>query len=122
MSFLEKISTLLDEEVEDRTNAVLSEYAMIISKKHGIALDLLLKDLPETYTSTICKGTKGKGGQRCTFKAVTNGYCRHHAIQGERICQRALSSTSTHNHGPGQMFVRGCPGCESSKELIDLGV
>lgn len=122
MSFLDKISKLLDEEVEDRTNAAMSEYAMTISKKHGIALDLLLKDIPSTYTSTICKGTKGKGGQRCTFKAVSNGYCRHHMAQGDRICQRSFSSASVHNHGPEQMFVRGCPGCESSKELIDLGV
>lgn len=119
MSLNEKITKLVDDELEDRVNAILNEYAEKISKKHGIPLELLLKELPETFTSTTCKGTKA-GGHRCTFRAVYNGYCRHHKTQGERICQRSFSSSNLHNHGPEQMFVHGCPGCESSKELIDL--
>lgn len=121
MSFLDKISKLLDDEVEERTNAALSEYAIIISKKHGISLDILLKDIPASYTSTICKGTKANG-TRCTFRALECGYCRHHKAQGDRLRQRTMSNSSLHTHGPEQMFVRGCPGCESSKELIDLGI
>jgi hypothetical protein len=121
MSLYEKITKLVDEELEDRVNSILNEYAEKISKKHGISLDILLKDIPEGYTSTVCKGTKADG-HRCTFKSIYNGYCRHHKTQGERLCQRTFSSTSIHNHGSEQMFVRGCPGCESSNGLIDLGV
>jgi hypothetical protein len=121
MSLYDKITKLVDEELEDRVNSILNDYAEKISKKHAIPLELLLKDIPEGYTSTICKGTKSDG-HRCTFKAIYGGYCRHHKAQGERLCQRTISNSSLHNHGPEQMFVRGCPGCESSNGLIDLGV
>ena len=121
MSMYEKVVKLMDEELEERINTVVNEFAEKISKKHGIPLDQLLKDIPDSYTITTCKGTK-HNGQRCTFKASKNGYCRHHALQGQRICQRSFSSSNLHNHGPENMFVKGCPGCESSNELIDLGV
>lgn len=121
MSLYEKITKLVDEELEDRVNSILNEYAETISKVHGIPLDQVLKYIPTTYTSTVCKGTKSNG-HRCTFKSTENGYCRHHKTQGERLRHRVMSNSSLHNHGPEQMFVRGCPGCESSKELIDLGV
>jgi len=121
MSLYEKITKLVDEELEHRVNSILNEYAETLSKKHGISLDILLKDLPDTYTSTTCKGTKSNG-HRCTFKGTYGGYCRHHAAQGARInCNKSLSSSSLHNHPPDQMFVQGCPACECSNELIDLG-
>ena len=119
MSLSQKIIQLVDEELEDRVNTILNEYAETISKKHAIPLDLLLKDIPTTFVSTVCKGTKSDG-HRCTFRSVDGGYCRHHKSQGDRISQRSFSSSSLHNHGPEQMFVRGCPGCHSSNELIDL--
>lgn len=122
MSLNERITKLLDEELEHRVNAILNEYALIISKKHAISLELLLKDMPVAYTSTICKGTKSDG-HRCAFKSMNNGYCRKHKEQGERLCQRSISSSNLHNHGPEQMYVRGCPGCESANNgLIDLGI
>jgi len=122
MSLYEKITKLIDEELEDKVNLILNEYAEKISKKHGILLELLLKDIPECYMTTICKGTKATSGHRCSFKAVENGYCRHHTLQGKRICQRIFSYSSLHTHGPEKMFVNGCPGCESSSsnKLIDL--
>lgn len=119
MSLYDKITKLVDEELEERVNTIINEYAVTISKKHAISLELLLKDIPESFTTSTCKGTKSSG-QRCIYKSVENGYCRKHKVQGDRICQRIYSSSSIHNHGPGQMFVKGCPGCETSKELIDL--
>ena len=119
MSLSEKIVQIVDEELEDRVNTILNEYAETISKKHAIPLELLLKDIPKTFVSTVCKGTKSNGN-RCTFKALYNGYCGKHKTQGERVCHRAMSSSNLHTHGPEQMFVRGCPGCHSSNELIDL--
>ena len=122
MSLYDNVVKLMDEALEERINVVVNEYAEKISKKHGIPLEQLLKDIPESYTITTCKGTKNNG-QRCGFKAFENGYCGHHASQGHRVCQRVFSSTgSIHNHGPEIMFVRGCPGCEASNGLIDLGV
>ena len=121
MSLTERITKLVDDELEDRVSLIINVYAMKISKKYGISLDLLLRDIPESYTSMTCKGTKSNG-QRCGFKAGDDGYCRHHICQGKRITVRSISSSELHTHGPEQMFVRGCPGCESSNELIDLGI
>ena len=93
MSLHEKITQIVDEELEERVNAILNEYALTISKKHAIPLELLLKDIPTSFVSTTCKGTKSDGN-RCTFRSMYNGYCRHHKTQGERICQRTFSSSS----------------------------
>ena len=122
MSLYEKITKLVDEELEHRVNSILNDYAEILSKKHGISLDVLLKDLPETYTSTTCKGTKANG-QRCTFKGLYGGYCSRHAAQGAFINRnKSLSSSSLHTHGPEKVYDPNCPGCQSSNGLRDLGV
>jgi hypothetical protein len=121
MSMYDKVVKLMDEELEERINNVVNDFAIKISKKHGIPLEQLLKDIPDSYTITTCKGTKNNG-QRCGFKAFENGYCRHHSQQGQRICQQSFPNSTLHNHGPDKMFVKGCPGCEFSNGLIDLGV
>jgi hypothetical protein len=116
----DKITELIEQEVGERVGNLLGEYAETISKKHAVPLNLLLRDLPSIATVSLCKGIKSNG-QRCLFKGTENGYCRHHKSQGEKIRVRSLSSSNLHTHGPEKMFVRGCPGCENSKGLIDLG-
>jgi hypothetical protein len=116
----DKITELIEQEVGERVGNLLGEYAETISKKHAVPLNLLLRDLPSIATVSLCKGIKFNG-QRCLFKGTENGYCRHHKSQGEKIRVRSLSSSNLHTHGPEKMFVRGCPGCENSKGLIDLG-
>lgn len=121
MSLYEKITKLVDEEVEHRLNSVLNEYAEVLSKKHGISLDILLKDLPDTYTSTTCKGVKNNG-QRCTFRGIHSGYCSRHVAQGSKLKSRTFSNTSMHSHGPEKVYDPNCPGCQQcSNGLIDLG-
>ena len=111
----EFIYDMIDEEANERVNKKLDE----VSKVHGIPLDLLLRESDDV---TICKGTKIKDGvtHRCSFKAVDSGYCKFHKVQGDKIKKRDLSSVNSHTHGPEQMFVRGCPACESKNKLIDL--
>ena len=77
MSLHEKITQIVDEELEERVNAILNEYAIKISKKHAIPLELLLKDIPTSFVSTTCKGTKSDG-PRCYFMSLYNFYCRFH--------------------------------------------
>lgn len=115
-----KIIDLIEQEVNERVSTLLGEYAETISKKHAVPLDILLRDLPAIANVSLCKGTKSNG-QRCLFKASDTGYCRHHTTQGKKLEVRTLSSSNLHNHGPEKMYVKGCPGCENSKQLIDLG-
>ena len=120
MSLHEKIAELIDEEVDQRLVGMMNEYIEIISKKHGISMDLLLRDIPKTFSGTICKGTKRNDGKRCTFrrsKMVTVDITP--CSEGSHTLP--LIRSNSHTHGPEKGFVHGCPGCELSKELIDLG-
>jgi hypothetical protein len=120
MMLHDKIAELIEQEVSERVSTLLGEYAETISRKHAIPLNILLRDLPSVANVSLCKGIKSNG-QRCVFKGSGDGYCRHHKSQGDKIRVRSLSSSNLHTHGPEKMFVRGCPGCENSKGLIDLG-
>lgn len=119
MSLYEKIAELFDEEVNQRLIDMLNEYIEIISKKHAISAELLRKDIPKSFSGTICKGTKKNDGKRCTFRATENGYCKHHTMQAKDIFCSSIKRTSSHNHGPEQGFVKGCPECEFSNGLIE---
>lgn len=120
MTLHTKLFDMFEEEVNERVSTLLGEYAETISRKHAVPLDILLRDLPVVAKVSLCKGTKSNG-QRCLFRASDSGYCRHHTTQGNKIKMRSLSSSNLHTHGPEKMYVRGCPGCENSKQLIDLG-
>lgn len=119
MSIPDKIVELIEEELNERMNTLFNEYADTISKKHGISLNILLRDLPDICSVTLCKGQKSDG-RRCMFKAIHNGYCRHHKEQGEKIRQRVLTSEPEHTHGNEIMFLKSCPACNKYKGLIDI--
>ena len=59
MSLHEKIAELIDEEVDQRLVGMMNEYVEIISKKHGISLDLLLKDIPNTFSVRSVRELRG---------------------------------------------------------------
>ena len=122
MSLVEKISDLVDSEVNERLNILFSDYANTISKKHQIDLDLLLKDIPSVVVPSLCRGTR-KDGQRCTFSSFENGYCKHHSKQGERLkIKVGPSIQNQHTHGSERYYDPSCPACQrsSSNELIEL--
>jgi hypothetical protein len=116
----DKVVQLFDEEMDTRMKTILTAYATMVSKKHGISLELLLRDIPPKYETAMCKGHK-VDGEKCGFRAVENGYCRTHVVQFERIRERIIIPRTLHTHGSERMYVRGCPACDASKnELIDM--
>ena len=122
MSLIEKISDLVDSEVNERLNILFSDYANIISKKHQIGLDLLLKDIPSVVVPSLCRGTR-KDGQRCTYSSFENGYCKYHSKQGERLRNKVGPSIQIqHTHGSERYYDPSCPACQrsSNNELIEL--
>lgn len=135
------VKKLIIEELPGRTNDVLTEYIHEIvddkvarhidekltgifegiSRKYCIPLDRLLREAPELDKTVLCKGTFKNGTRRCGFKAMGDGYCRFHTTQGMLIERRTLpQSVNLHTHGTERVFVRGCPGCEPSNQLIDM--
>jgi hypothetical protein len=121
MSSYDKLITIFDDELKTRVNEIIGDYAEVISKKHGIALDLLLRDVPEMYTGLMCKGTK-HNGQRCAFRGIHGGYCGKHVTQGNRIKQRVIPSVNTHTHGSDELFVSECPACIHSNVFRDINI
>lgn len=121
MSWQERLNTFVEAEIQERVNLAINETFTIISKKHAIPMEILLRDAPQSFSITTCKGVKSNG-QRCTFngQGQYNGYCKHHEHQGRKIQQRSLPSTNKHTHGPEIMFSKDCPECVKSKGLIDL--
>jgi len=119
MSLQDKINELIEEEINLRLVDLMNEYVNLISKKHGIAIDLLLKDIPKTVSGKICKGVRNDG-RRCTRKGIHDGYCGMHVAQNISIKCLPVNRTGGHTHGPDKMFVEGCQECLFSKELIDL--
>jgi hypothetical protein len=119
MSSYDKLIHIFDVELKTRVDEIISDYAEVISKKHGIPLDLLLRDVPEIYNGLTCKGTKSNG-QRCTHKGLHEGYCGKHVTQGNRIKQRNITSINTHTHGPEKLFVPECPACIRSNVFRDI--
>jgi hypothetical protein len=120
MSLYDRIADIFDEELNERLVSMMNEYVEIISKKHGISMELLLKDIPEIFSGTICKGVKADG-RRCTFRGINDGYCRHHVTQINRLKHMSIARSNSHNHSPELMYVKDCPGCKFANELIDLG-
>ena len=94
---MDNIIKLVSEEIEKRVNERLSvytdnmiqirnaEYASIISKKHGIPMNILLRDIPYSKDgSCICKGVKKKGKLCTTIVEKGVGYCGFHIDQKEK--------------------------------------
>ena len=119
MSYSDRIIGLFDEELKHRIDILMTEYAVVISKKYAISLDLLLRDVPVLSANTMCKGTKSDGS-RCAFKGIHEGYCGKHKNVGNRIRQRIHESRNGHTHGPEVLFSPECIECNKSKQLIDL--
>jgi Fe-S-cluster containining protein len=115
------IETKLKKVIHDRiTNYVeefFDEYLSTVNKKHGISLELLLRDLPERFEQTRCKGLK-KNGTRCTHKATDEGFCRWHVDQKRvktvAVMNRANQATTGHNHPMSIPYMHDCPACNPS--------
>lgn len=98
------IEDVIDEVVHEKVDEELSQYNHErmndildrIHRKHGVALDLLLRDAEEVCNSNICMGivTNSATGEtrRCSFKAKHNGYCKFHRERGRQIQERMLTS------------------------------
>jgi len=61
MSLHDRIADIVDEELNARLVSMMNEYVEIISKKHGISMDLLLKDIPEIFSVQSVKVRKPTG-------------------------------------------------------------
>jgi hypothetical protein len=124
MNLQDEISSVIENEVCRRVQCEINDYIQIISKTHGISVELLLRDLPKHISynggDMTCKGIK-LDGKRCSRKGKFDGYCANHQHQLKKIEPVEIKRSNTHTHSLCLSFVEGCPACEiSTKRLIDL--
>ena len=131
-SAIQKITDLVNDEIQKGVGEKLTKYAEYVSRRYDISLPLLLDDMRnldiieipkmdhgnETTTHNQCLGTKATGS-RCKLKGKHNGYCRWHKDQKPRripsrmaLCEEDIVQ---HNHTLPPLFKSGCPACEKSR-------
>lgn len=121
------IEDVIDEVVHERVDEELSQYNSerineildSVHKKHGVALDILLRDAEEVCNSNICMGiittSATSETRRCSFRAKYNGYCKFHREQGTQIERRILTSEDRYNQAMEDIY-------EGQSRLRELGL
>lgn len=122
---LDKITTLVQNEVDKNVDEHMTKYIQYISKKYHIPITSLMADKLNIVNDVIndntdvnqCNGFTAKGN-RCKSSAKKKGYCKRHEDQYVPM-QKAKSiedmNVIQHTHTLPPMFLAGCPACESKK-------
>jgi hypothetical protein len=119
MTVMEKISDLVECEIQSKVSDALTKYAERISVIHKIPLSLLLRDINTSDTETmsvVCKGYTSKN-TRCTRKGKHEGYCSIHFTQKREVQPIVIAQGPIkHTHGMPPLFVHDCPACMASQQ------
>jgi hypothetical protein len=121
MGIPEKVTLLIENEVEKQTHERLCELVMKVSHLYSVPLKIARRDL---LGDTYCMGVK-KNGKLCTNKSVKDGYCLHHVNDSRPNKPIEIKDTVRHNHVYPSPLQEGCPACDllknrESNEFRDL--
>ena len=115
MSISDQIADLINQEVQKKVQEALSTFAETISKSYKIPLNLLLRDIPNSSSTTTiyCLGIKA-GGIRCKMQGKYEGYCRHHFMQKSKFQPTKIiqEKKNIHTHGIPPLYQEGCGACQ----------
>jgi hypothetical protein len=112
----EQLTQLFEAEVDRRVNERITAFATQVSESYRIPISLLLRDAGNpnltgvTPQMNTCLGVK-KNGQRCKFKSVEGGYCKHHQEQKKKLHPIEVKNVVEHNHSVPPLYQEGCPAC-----------
>ena len=121
MGISEKVTILIESEVEKQTHERLCEMVTKVSQLYSVPLKIARRDL---LGDAYCMGVK-KNGKLCTNKAVKDGYCMHHVNDSRPHKPIEIKEAVRHNHVYPSPFREGCPACavvknRESNEFRDL--
>lgn len=103
----------LSDYTEINVQVKLSEFAVIISRRHNIPLNLILRDIPLSKSGTcLCKGVKRNGTVCTRFVDKGKEYCGFHDDQKERFKSLCI----THSDSSSQLHDNAI----SRNQLIEL--
>jgi hypothetical protein len=126
MGITEKISVLLEAEVEKKTHEQLCKIVEKVSKLYSIPLKIARRDLLDS--DVYCMGVR-KNKKLCTNKSVKDGFCMFHLNDPRPPNPIEMVEAVRHNHHFPSPPVVGCPACDivaakkrriSSNEYRDL--
>ncbi len=123
MGISDKITLLLESEVEKKTHERLCSIVEKVSQLYSIPLKIARRDL--LGDDAFCMGVK-KNGKLCTSKAVKDGYCMHHINDPRPYKVIVMNESVRHNHVYPSPLREGCPACalvmknRDSNEFRDL--
>lgn len=124
MGIPDKVTQLINEEVEKRTHEKLCLIVEKVSELYSIPLKIVRRDL--MGGSIYCMGVK-KNGKLCTSKAVLDGYCMFHVNDPRPRKPIAIKADVRHNHVFPSALQENCQACavlkknrENSNQFRDI--
>ena len=115
MGIPEKVTLLIETEVEKQTHERLCEIVEKVSRLYSVPLKIARRDL---LGDTYCMGVK-KNGKLCTNKAVMDGYCMLHVNDSRPHKPITIKEAVRHNHVYPSPLKEGCPACALVKKSRD---
>jgi len=107
MGIPEKVTLLIESEVERQTHERLCAMVEKVSKLYSVPLKIARRDL---LGDGYCMGVK-RSGKLCTNKIVKDGYCLHHVNDSRPHKPIVIKDTVRHNHVYPSPLQEGCPAC-----------
>ena len=125
----------MNDAIKTEIQRKLSEFALIVSKRHDIPLKLLLQDVQsfqdgdfETIDLENPQPIKGKclgvtkNKQQCKMAGKHGGFCKKHVDQKQqkqpqkdRDEEKETEVLHIGHNLKDKMFLKGCPACEKMK-------
>lgn len=122
MGIPEKVTLLIESEVERRAHEKMCEIVQKVSQLYSVPLKIARRDLLD---DTYCMGVK-RSGKLCIHSAVKDGYCLHHVNDSRPHKPIVIKEAVRHNHVYPSPLQEDCPACalvkknRESNEFRDL--
>lgn len=113
MGIPEKVTQLINEEVEKRVQEKICEVVERVSKLYSVPLKVARRDLIDG--SVYCMGVK-KDGKLCTSKAALDGYCMFHVNDSRPHKPITIKDEIRHNHVFPSPLQDNCQACAILKK------
>ena len=122
MGISEKVTLLIEAEVDRKAHERLCEIVEKVSHLYSVPLKIARRDL---LGDAYCMGVK-KSGKLCTNRSVKDGYCMHHINDSRPHKPIVIKEAVRHTHVYPSPLQEGCPACalvkknRESNEFRDL--
>lgn len=112
MGIPEKVTLLIESEVEKQTHERLCDMVVKVSQLYSVPLKIARRDL---LGDAYCMGVK-KNGHLCMHRSVKDGYCMQHMNDSRPHKPIVMKEGVRHTHVYPSPLQEGCPACDLLKK------